>query len=182
MKRNHLLAAISLIAALPLAACNNDAPTAEAGAAAAANAGMVDALADQKNLTTVNGAIKRTGLAGIFDGKGSYSVFAPTDEAFKALGDTGLDQPENQAALAALLREHIAPGALTLKDINSALDSAKGEPVALRTVGTGSLRISRDGDKLKVTAPDGATAHVAGEAIQTNNGMIIPIDKVLRGT
>lgn len=182
--RNVLLA-LGLIAAVPLAACSKSAETPSGERTAAASAAtdtLPDALGAAANMKSIGTALTSTGLSGIFDGKGSYTVIAPTDAAFAKLGDAGtaLMQPEQKSALAAALREHIVPGELTLVDIGRAIDMAGDKAVKMRTMGSGDLTFRKAGDAIQVTSADGASATLAGPEIRGKGSVAIPADTVLR--
>lgn len=178
------LAAVSLAA---LSACgSNDTPAAAAsGAAAAENTGaMTSALDGAAEMKTLSGALKSTGLAGVLEGPGGYTLLAPTDTAFAALGDKAklLSQPDQQAALAAILRNHMLPGALDTQDIAKAIDGAGGKPVTMRTLGSGTVTFAKDGDSIVVTGDGGAKAKVGASAIKAGNNSALPLDTVLTPT
>ena len=63
--------------------------------------------------TTLVTALKTAGLVDVLKGNGPFTVFAPTDEAFKALPDgtvANLLKPENKDKLIAILTYHVVPG------------------------------------------------------------------------
>ena len=126
-------------------------------------------------------ALRDVGLTQVFDGAGSYTILAPSDEAFAALGETGeaLTEPDQRAAMAAILRDHIVPGYLTPADIEAAIE-AQGGTVQAETMGEQTVRFTRDGDGVRVTSEDGSTAMIAGEALRASNGVAIPLDGVLK--
>jgi len=114
-------------------------------------------------------AVKAAGLVETLKGKGPFTVFAPTDEAFAKLPGGTLDnllKPENKAKLVALLTYHVVPKKLTAKKV-VIMTSAK-------TVNGHSLTFKfKDGwvlvDNAKVVKTD----------IMCTNGMIHGIDAVV---
>ena len=178
------LAALAALALSPLAACGEkggDSAAAPAGAKSN-NGTLAAAVSDAAGMTTVAGALKSSGLATVFDGNAPYTLLAPDDDAFGALGDAGaaLKNPENAAAMAAVLRAHVLPGFVTRADIDAALRNAKGKPVKMTTMAGDEVTFARAGDTVSVTAPDGATAKFDGNEIAASNGVAIPIDAVLK--
>jgi len=143
---------------------------------------LAAALSDAPGMTTVTTALKSTGLSNVFDGGAAYTILAPDDDAFGALGAAGTDlqQPENSAAMAAILRDHILPGYLTVADIDAALKASGGRPVKMKTMGDTEVSFIREGDVLVVSTPDGARAKVEGNGLGASNGVVIPLDAVLR--
>ena len=183
MIRRLLVTTLAALALVPLAGCGKTADKPAANAADGPTAAtLTTAIGGAPGMTTVAAAIKRTGLATVFDGNAPYTVLVPLDDAFGALGDaaTRLATPENGAAMAAVLKAHVLPGYLTVADIDAALKAARGKPVTMTTMAGTTVTFARKGDALIVTAADGSTANLSGSAVAAANGVAIPIDKVLK--
>lgn len=145
---------------------------AAAGTVAAAVAGS----ADHRRLAA---ALTGTQLAPVLDGKGDYTLLAPSDAAFEALGDkaTALAGEDQRPLMIAVLRGHILPGQVTPKAIEAAIARKQG-PVEMRTMAGGTVRFSKSGDGYTVS--NGAeTANLSGATIAAANGAVLPVDKVL---
>ena len=102
-------------------------------------------------------------------GKGPFTVFAPTDEAFAKLPAGTLEdllKPENKEKLAAILTYHVVPGRVLAAQVVK-MDSAK-------TVNGQSLTISRNGGTVKVD-----NTKVVKTDILCSNGVIHVIDSVV---
>jgi uncharacterized surface protein with fasciclin (FAS1) repeats len=129
---------------------------------------IVDTAAGAKDFTTLVAAVKAGGLVETLKGKGPFTVFAPTDAAFKALPEGTLEsllEPENKEKLANILKYHVVPGKVMAKDVKA------GEvPTALGKKATIAVK---DG---KVTI-DGA--NVTKTDIKCSNGVIHVIDAVI---
>lgn len=138
------------------------------------------ALARTSDMSTLSGAITDSGLAAIFDGPGSYTVLAPNDAAFEALGESAaaLMEEDQRPVLVGLLRSHILPGLLTPESISQAI-AAKGGDVTVSTFGGSAVTFSQEGDQITVTNEDGTRAAFAGAAVAASNGAVIPLDAVL---
>ena len=175
-----LAGAIAGLALLP--ACSNDAETVEEDATTQEEATrtLAASLGDLPDMASLNGAISEAELGSIFDGPGSYTLFAPNDAAFNALGEEGktLMSEEQRPVLIGLLREHILPGHLTPENIAQALED-KGGDVTMTTLGGGEVTFSKDGDTISVSNGMGSTAVLATNATAATNGVIIPVDTVL---
>lgn len=186
MKHPLFAIALGLAATSLVSACKKDtaAPTAEASGTSAVKteATLAQALAENPQFSTAAAAFKDTGMEGVLAGKASYTLFAPTNAAFEATGDAGkaLMQPEQRAALAALLREHIVPGQMTADDLGKALDAAKGKALKLRTVGKGTLSVTRDGSAIVVAGPDGQKGKLTSDSARAKNGAALGVDTVLK--
>lgn len=171
-----------LAAAALLAGCSNDKDPATADASSgAATQSLAAALGSAAGFSVLAKGLQDTGLATVFDGNASYTLIAPGDDAFGKLGEAGksLQQPEERAALAAILRGHVVPGYMTPEDIDKAIAAAGGKAVKMPTMGSGALTFSRSGEDLVITADDGTAAKVTGRPTLAGNGVAIPVDTVL---
>ncbi|HEY9833775.1 MAG TPA: fasciclin domain-containing protein [Stenomitos sp.] len=130
---------------------------------------VVEKAASSQNFQTLAKAITAADLAETLAGKGPYTVFAPTDEAFAALPAGILEQllkPENQELLVQLLKSHVVSGAVTSSQIQPGnVDTLAGTPVAIQRDKDGTVTINN----AKVTQAD----------ISASNGVIHAIDKVI---
>ena len=123
------------------------------------------ATTDAKTLTA---AVKAAGLVETLQGKGPFTVFAPTDSAFSAIQSEvdKLLKPESKAKLSKILTYPVVSGKMKAADLKDGQE--------LTTV---------EGGKLKVTVKDGNVtvggANVASADIQASNGVIHVIDRVL---
>lgn len=174
------MAAFAALALVTLPACSND-ETTEQAAEEPTDDTLATAISDAEGLTIVAGALGESGLAQVFDGAGSYTIFAPNDAAFEALGETGaaLREPGQSAAMTAVLRDHIVPGYLTPTDIGAALD-AQGGSVKVETMGDHTLTFTRADGGIRVTSNDGSAAMLTGDALKARNGVAIALDGVLK--
>jgi uncharacterized surface protein with fasciclin (FAS1) repeats len=142
-------------------------------AAAQAGAGpqkdIVDTAVAAGSFNTLTAALKAAGLVDTLKGKGPFTVFAPTDEAFAKLPAGTLDdllKPENKDKLASILTYHVVPGAV---------DSAKvAKMTSAKTVQGKSVKITATGGSVMV---DGAK--VVKADVRASNGVIHVIDSVI---
>ena len=177
----RLLSASALAAAaLALQACSGGAD--DADRAEVSSGTLASLVADADELSIVSETLGDAGLAQVFDGAAAYTLFAPQDAAFKALGEAGeaLQTAEQRPAMVAILRDHIVPGYLTPADIANAIEQADDGSVEMRTMGDHTLTFTGEGEVVTVTGEDGATAQFAGDALRASNGVAIPLDAVLR--
>ena len=176
-----LAGAIAGLALLP--ACSSDADTADSDVATTQDEGtrtLAASLGDLPDMASLNGAISEAQLGSIFDGPGSYTILAPDDAAFEALGEDGeaLMSEEQRPVLVGLLREHILPGHLTPENIGKALDDRGGD-VTMTTLGGGEVTFTRSGNAITVSNGNGSVATLANNATAASNGVIIPLDTIL---
>ena len=162
------LAVSILLATSPLAVQNAPAK-APASTNAAAQATIVETAVAAGNFKTLVAAVQAAGLVDTLNGKGPFTVFAPTDAAFAKLPAGTLEmllKPENKAKLAAILTYHVVPGAVKAADV-----------VKLKYAGTvNGQRVDIKVDGAKVTV-DGAA--VTATDIACSNGVIHVIDAVI---
>jgi uncharacterized surface protein with fasciclin (FAS1) repeats len=131
--------------------------------------------------TTLVAAVKAAGLVETLQGKGPFTVFAPTNEAFAALpGGTvdGLLKPESKDTLVAVLTYHVVPGNFSAADIKKQADM-NGGTATLKTVQGGSLKIMEKDGKWWVQDAKGGLAAITIADVHQSNGVIHVIDHVL---
>jgi uncharacterized surface protein with fasciclin (FAS1) repeats len=81
---------------------------------------IVDTAIAAGNFTTLVAGIRAAGLTETLTGKGPFTVFAPTDEAFKKLPHGALDALlKDTAKLKAVLSYHVVAGHISAKDVKS---------------------------------------------------------------
>jgi uncharacterized surface protein with fasciclin (FAS1) repeats len=137
------------------------------GSARAAD--IVDTAVKAGSFNTLVAAVKAAGLVETLKGPGPFTVFAPTDAAFKKLPAgtvEGLLKPANKARLAAILTYHVVPGKVKAADL-------AGKRLSVATV---------QGQKVKIDGRHGVKvngAKVVKADIGTDNGIIHVIDSVL---
>ena len=117
---------------------------------------------------TLAAAVQAAGLVETLQGKGPFTVFAPTDEAFAEIQSEvdKLLKPESKAKLSKILTYHVVSGKTMAADLKDGQE--------LTTVEGGKLKVVlKDG---KVTIGD---AKVTSADISASNGVIHVVDKVL---
>jgi uncharacterized surface protein with fasciclin (FAS1) repeats len=109
--------------------------------------------------------VQAAGLVDTLKGKGPFTVFAPTDEAFAKIPKADLDALlKDKAKLTAVLTYHVVAGKVMAKDV---------KPGKVKTVQGGELTLATAGG---VTV-DGAK--VVKADIEADNGVIHVVDTVL---
>ena len=117
---------------------------------------------------TLVAAVKAAGLVETLQGKGPFTVFAPTDEAFAKLPAGTLDnllKPENKEKLKSILLYHVVPGKVMAADVKT---------MKAKTAGGKELSIKAEGGSVSVD-----NAKVVKTDIATSNGVIHVIDTVV---
>lgn len=154
-KRTWLIASGTLVLAA-LAGC----------ATAPAPKTIADTAAATPSLSTLNRLIADAGLTGTLRGQGPYTVFAPSDDAFKAVPKATLDAlAKDKDQLRAVLTYHVVPGKIAAADVkNGNVKTVEGNNVALSKAGA------------FVTVEE---AMVVQADVMASNGVVHVIDRVL---
>jgi transforming growth factor-beta-induced protein len=129
---------------------------------------LIDTIAGQDKFSTFSRIMKSSGANDTFKGPGSFTVFAPTNDAFGKVPDTQMTEWVNepgQPKLKALLAYHILPNRVDATNLPS-LKSAK-------TVSGQDLTFT-DLKGIKVNS-----SNVQARNIEATNGLIHAIDTVL---
>jgi len=162
--RGALVALLAVVGAQPLLA------KMEVPEEAAKPANIVETAVAAGQFKTLAAALEAAGLIDALTGKGPFTVFAPTDEAFAKLPAGTVEsllKPENKEKLKSILLYHVVAGNVTAKQVTK---------LNGRTVKT------LEGGSIKVSTMDGVTvddARVTKTDIQASNGVIHVIDTVL---
>ncbi|MEO5324961.1 fasciclin domain-containing protein [Mesorhizobium sp. CC13] len=151
------------------------------GAAMFADKNIVENAVNSKDHTTLVAAVKAAGLVETLQGKGPFTVFAPTNEAFAALPKGTVEtllKPENKDQLAKVLTCHVIGAKAMAADVaKMAMDDGGAHMV--KTAGGCGLTLKSDGGKVTVTDENGNVANVTIADVEQSNGVIHVIDKVL---
>lgn len=130
---------------------------------------LLEIVSTREAFRTLYKALGLAGLTHMLIGKGPYTVFAPTDEAFGRLPPGKLKdlfKPESRERLVAILQYHIFPGRASSADVSS-----MRQPKMMQGQ---CSSIVRDGDSFTID-----DAHTVGEEIASSNGVIHAIDRVI---
>ncbi|MBB4567474.1 fasciclin domain-containing protein [Rhizobium leucaenae] len=170
--------AVTLSAATGLAHAKN--PTV-GGAPMFASKNIIENAVNSKDHTTLVAAVKAAGLVDTLEGKGPFTVFAPTNEAFKKLPPGTVEtllKPENKAMLTKILTCHVVAGD-DMAAVIKKMSMGNGGEYDLKTVGGCTIKATEMGGKLTLTDEAGGTAHITIANVKQSNGVIHVVDKVL---
>ncbi|ERL56386.1 fasciclin domain-containing protein [Psychrobacter aquaticus] len=133
---------------------------------------IAEVAAGNENLTILTAALQSAGLDTMMMEDGTYTVFAPTDDAFapvlEKLGVTKEELLANTELLNKVLPYHVLPMIVMAADIPYGTDVA--------TVNGATINIS---DANVITDAAGNTANITGTDIMATNGVVHTIDAVL---
>src|SRR5438034_5578861 len=124
--------------------------------------------------TTLVAAVKAAGLVDTLNGKGPFTVFAPTNAAFEQLPAGTVDtllQPENKSTLTKVLTYHVVAGKYDSKSLAKLIAKGKGK-AWLKTVSGGSLTVMMDGEKIVLRDEKGGTSTITTADVYQSNGII----------
>jgi uncharacterized surface protein with fasciclin (FAS1) repeats len=129
---------------------------------------IADVVAGSKDHTILLKAVIAADLVDTLKGKGPYTVFAPTDEAFKKLGDEAIKKVvSDKELLKKILLAHAVEGSVLAADV------AKLDGKEVKTIqGTAFKVDTKDGVKI-------GNAKVIKADIKAGNGVVHVIDTVL---
>ncbi len=131
---------------------------------------LAQAASSQGQFTILTKAVQAAGLEQNLTGQGPYTIFAPTDAAFKALPKGTVDnllKPANKQKLVKLLGYHVVSGRVTSSQLKSGnVKTVEGQSLKV-SVNTGANAVTVNGAK------------VVQADIPASNGIVHVVDKVL---
>ncbi len=172
MKTNRILTVAVLAAAVTLTpslfAGECSASKSASAATCAAGKDLVSVASGADNFKTLVAAVKAAGLVETLQGKGPFTIFAPTDAAFAKLPAGTVEsllKPENRDKLVAILKYHVLSGKVLAADVKTMdAKTVQGQSVKLVVSDTG---VTVDGAKVVKTD------------VLAENGVIHVIDTVI---
>ena len=131
--------------------------------------------------TTLVAAVKAAGLVDTLNGKGPFTVFAPTNDAFAQLPAGTVDmllKPQNKAMLTKVLTYHVVAGKWDAKALARLIKKGNGQ-ARLKTVSGSTLTAMMNGNNIIVRDEKGGTATVTIADVYQSNGVIHVVNAVL---
>lgn len=126
---------------------------------------LIKTLNSEARFSILQQALEKTGLDNVLDGTDSFTLFAPTNKAFETffekLGVNSIDEL-SAAQLEPILRHHVLSGQVK-----------EGKQQTLNK--NADLNLETSGGKIRING----NAGVDGAKIETSNGTIYPVDRVL---
>ena len=170
-------AALALATTLAAPVYAQDKTVMVGGAAMFPSKNIIQNAVNSKDHTTLVAAVKAAGLVETLEGKGPFTVFAPTNAAFGKLPAGTVDtlvKPENKATLTKILTYHVVPGKLAASDLKDGmkLKTAEGE----------QLSVKRQDGKVWIIDSKGSSSMVTISNVNQSNGVIHVVDTVLMPT
>lgn len=127
---------------------------------------VAQTIAENPQLSTLNKLIQENGLTDALNAAGPYTVFAPTNDAFKAVPARAWDSlAKDKERLTAYLKFHVVPGTMMADNVrNGSAPTLNGAKIALSRAGS-AVTV----EDAIVTTPD----------LKASNGVVHVIDRVL---
>jgi uncharacterized surface protein with fasciclin (FAS1) repeats len=151
------------------------------GAAMYPSKNIVQNAVNSKDHTTLVAAVKAAGLVDTLSGKGPFTVFAPTNEAFAKLPKGTVEnllKPENKEQLTKILTCHVVAANAMSSAIKTMIKNDEGEhPV--KTVGGCTFTAKMKNGKIVLVDGKGREATVTISDVRQSNGVIHVINSVL---
>lgn len=143
---------------------------------------IVETAVGNNDFATLVAAVKAADLVETLSGDGPFTVFAPTNEAFKKLpGGTveTLLKPENKELLQKVLTAHVVAGKVDAATLVGLIKKGHGyKNVTTASGDTITARVTKGGT-VYIFDESGGVANVVAADVDTSNGVIHVIDSVL---
>jgi uncharacterized surface protein with fasciclin (FAS1) repeats len=166
--------ALALTSAIAPVSAQGEKTVMVGGSAMYPSKNIIQNAVNSKDHTTLVAAVKAAGLVDTLEGKGPFTVFAPTNAAFGKLPAGTVDtlvKPENKATLTKILTYHVVPGKLEESDLT---DGKK-----LKTVEGEDLTVKRSDGKVMIIDAKGDSSTITIPNVNQSNGVIQVVDTVL---
>lgn len=143
---------------------------------------IIDNAVNSADHTTLVAAVKAAGLVATLKGKGPFTVFAPTNQAFAGLPAGTVDnllKPENKPALTKVLTYHVVAGKYDFAALQNAI--RKGRGTAMLKTASGGMLWARMNGARNIVVQDEAknVSTVSVYDVYQSNGVIHVVDRVL---
>jgi uncharacterized surface protein with fasciclin (FAS1) repeats len=126
------------------------------------------------SLSTLNTSLASVALDQSLQGAGPFTLFAPTDDAFKAVPSAALApllKPENAKQLESILSYHVVPGKVLVNQLTNGqkLKTINGQELTVEITDDTTILIDAKGGKAAIEKAD----------IEATNGVVHIVSAVL---
>jgi uncharacterized surface protein with fasciclin (FAS1) repeats len=142
---------------------------------------IIENAVNSKDHTTLVAAVKAAELVETLQGEGPFTVFAPTNAAFKKLPRGTVEtllMPENKGKLQSILTYHVVAGKFSAMDLIKMIKDGKGK-AELTTVNGGTLTAMLKGKNVELKDAAGNMSMVTIADVNQSNGVIHVVDTVV---
>lgn len=172
-KFKYSILAVCLLMALTLAACSGGGSKETSTTAKKQPKSLIEVANGETELSTLVSLVNQAGLDALLKLQGSFTIFAPNNEAFDKFG---LDNVEAIKANPDMLKAVLTYHAVSSK-VMMAADFKDGKKI--QTVNGAMLTVGRDGDKITLTTDSGDKFNIVKSDIGASNGIVHIVDGVL---
>ena len=179
IKNLFMLAAVAMVTTT--ASAQTEKTVMVGGAAMYPSKNIVENAVNSKDHTTLVAAVKAADLVATLSSAGPFTVFAPTNAAFKKLPAGTVEtllKPENKKMLQTVLTYHVLAGKVSAADIVAKI-KAGGGTATVTTVAGAELTLSMKGKKVQIMDTSGGKSYVTIADVNQSNGVIHVVDAVL---
>jgi uncharacterized surface protein with fasciclin (FAS1) repeats len=181
MKTKFAVLALAIVAMSAPTLTAGDKDPMVGGAAMYSTKDIIDNAVNSKDHTTLVAAVKAAGLVDTLKGPGSFTVFAPTNEAFAKLPAGTVDtllKPENKDMLTKILTYHVVAGRISAAELKKQIKAGNGQ-ASLKTVSGGTLIAKMQGSSIVLQDEKGGMSTVTIPNVFQSNGVIHVLDTVV---
>lgn len=147
------------------------------------NTSVGDFISSSPNYTTLQNALQSADLFETLKGTGPYTVFAPSNSAFKKLASStqnGLLEGRNRDALKQLLSYHVVQGEVDAAELGRRIKAGNGKAELQTLAGTTLTAKQESNGSIALTDDQGHTAYIdAADNYKSGNGVVHGISVVL---
>lgn len=152
------------------------------GAAMYPGKNIVQNALNSKDHTILVKLVEKAGLVKALEGKGPFTVFAPTNAAFMALPAStlkALQEPKYRAKLKSILLYHVVAGRYDYERLAGMIKRGGGS-ASLKTLNGADLTVMMNGDRnIVVKDAKGNVAGICTYDVYQSNGVIQVVNHVL---
>ena len=142
---------------------------------------IVDVAVGNEDFSTLVTALKSADLVSALQGKGPFTVFAPTNDAFAKIDSETLNsllEEKNKKVLSNILTYHVISGKLAASDVVAALKKGNGK-VELKALNGQVLTVVQKDEKIWLKDANGNYSEIVATDVMGSNGVIHVINAVV---
>jgi uncharacterized surface protein with fasciclin (FAS1) repeats len=142
---------------------------------------IVDVAIGNKDFSTLVTALKSADLVSALQGKGPFTVFAPTNDAFAKIDSGTLNsllEEKNKKVLSNILTYHVISGKLAASDVVAALKKGNGS-VELTALNGQVINVVQKDGKIWLQDSKENYSEISATDVMGSNGVIHVIDTVV---
>lgn len=135
-----------------------------------------------EDLSTFVSALQKAGMVVKIKGRGPYTIFAPTNEAFNKLPEGTIEnlmKPDNTEELEGIISYHIIPGNVDSKKLKSLIEGSDNQKYTLETANNGKIDAMLKNGNIVLKDKNGSEVKITNADQKGKNGVIHSVNTVL---